>query len=411
MEERKAEAESADVSLGAGGSGNVDDAERHNMVRRGGRRPAVKRLGGKSFVSGPGGKSSSSRREKSREYSDSRRAQHREKYPTDDSSSRGFVGKSRNRDDISRIAAENARPDSGGYREVSRQTDSRRKSRGFHGKGKGEFRASANRRGARRESLSKPRSPHQNPAAAPVDRPRIDRPNLPLDSDIDLHELPVGVRAELRGLRPDAAEEVGNYLVMAGRLVAQDPEAALPYAQAVKNRASRLPVAREALAEVAYAAQRFDIALTEFRALRRMTGNPEYLPVLADCERAVGRITAAMQLIKSGLAEVDNATIRIELHLVESGIRYDQGQVKEALRVLKEAIAETGKRGSKIARARLRYAYADLLLELGHRELAEKWFSTAAGLDEFGETDAEIRLAELSGIEILTADLVVDEEE
>lgn len=258
---------------------------------------------------------------------------------------------------------------------------------------------------------AKSRSVHQNPTAAPIDRPKLERPNLPLDADIDLQELPVGVRAELRGLRPDAAEEVGNYLVMAGRLVAQDPEAALPYAQAVKNRASRLPVAREALAEVAYAAQRFDIALSEFRALRRMTGNPEYLPVLADCERAVGRVPAAIRLIKEGLAEVQSATIRIELHLVESGIRYDQGQVKEALRVLKEAIAETGKRGSKIARARLRYAYADLLLELGHRELAEKWFSTAAGLDEFGETDAEARLAELSGVEILTADLVADEEE
>jgi predicted negative regulator of RcsB-dependent stress response len=45
--------------------------------------------------------------------------------------------------------------------------------------------------------------------------------------------------------------------------------------------------------------------------------------------------------------------------------------------------------------ARLRYAYADVLLELGRRDEARRWFSAAAAADADGLTDADERLAEL----------------
>ena len=54
----------------------------------------------------------------------------------------------------------------------------------------------------------------------------------------------------------------------------------------------------EAAAETAYAAGRYDIALSEFRALRRMTGSSDYLPVMADCERALGRPHNAIKLAR-----------------------------------------------------------------------------------------------------------------
>jgi hypothetical protein len=108
------------------------------------------------------------------------------------------------------------------------------------------------------------------------------------------------VRAELRGLPKDLAEIVAAHLVVAGRLVDEDPDLAYAHAEAARRRAARLPIVREAAAETAYAAGRYDVALSEFRALRRMTGSPDYLPVMADCERALGRPHNALKLARAG---------------------------------------------------------------------------------------------------------------
>ena len=64
---------------------------------------------------------------------------------------------------------------------------------------------------------------------------------------------------------------VAGHLVLAGELIDTDPELAYRHAEAARRRAARLPIVREAAAETAYAAGRFDVALSEFRALRRMT--------------------------------------------------------------------------------------------------------------------------------------------
>ena len=44
-----------------------------------------------------------------------------------------------------------------------------------------------------------------------------------------------------------------------------------------QRRAGRLPIVREAVGEAAYAAGEFALALSEFRAVRRMTGSDAYL--------------------------------------------------------------------------------------------------------------------------------------
>ncbi|HWM40222.1 MAG TPA: hypothetical protein VNS49_24270, partial [Streptomyces sp.] len=54
--------------------------------------------------------------------------------------------------------------------------------------------------------------------------------------------------------------------------------------------------------------------------------------------------------------------------------------------------------------ARLRYAYADALLEVGGREdEAREWFAKALEADQSGATDASDRLAELDGVEFVDA--------
>lgn len=189
---------------------------------------------------------------------------------------------------------------------------------------------------------------------------------------------------------------------MAGQLVDEDPALAYAHAEAARRRAARLPIVREAAAETAYAAGHFDVALSEFRALRRMTGTHDYLPVMADCERALGRPEAALKLAKESARFDLDPSQQIEMVIVEAGARSDMDNRPEALRVLKVALTTFNHKGEelRIPRARLRYAYADQLLEDGHESQARESFQAAARLDRNGETDAQLRLDELDGLTI-----------
>ncbi|HBY24161.1 MAG TPA: hypothetical protein DEG88_13090, partial [Propionibacteriaceae bacterium] len=220
-----------------------------------------------------------------------------------------------------------------------------------------------------------------------------------------------GVRAELRGLSPELAEIVGAHMVMAGRLLATDPALAYRHADAARRRASRLPVTREATAETAYAAGEWAIALNEYRALRRMNGGNEFVAAMADCERALGRPQAALKLLKEALDASPKTNDRIELRLVEAGSRQDLGQMDEALRVLKTEIEVSSGKGSRQARANLRYGYAAMLEASGDPGQAEKWFVAAAALDDDGETDAQERAEALQGFKLEVDEDAFDDEE
>jgi tetratricopeptide (TPR) repeat protein len=218
---------------------------------------------------------------------------------------------------------------------------------------------------------------------------------------IDTRTLHRAVRAELRSLPKDLAEIVAGHLVMAGQLVDSEPELAYAHAEAARRRAARLPIVREAAAETAYAAAHFDVALSEFRALRRMTGSDDYLPVMADCERALGRPQNALKLARESERRDLDPALRIEMTIVEAGARADLGQHLEARRILERAVRD-GPPGAGLAlpHARLRYAYADLLLRADQRAEARDWFESAARLDSEQETDAQQRVDELDGFRI-----------
>lgn len=235
---------------------------------------------------------------------------------------------------------------------------------------------------------------------------RADEPETP--TEVDERVLPFAVRAELRGLPKDLGATVAAHLVAAGELIDEDPELAYRHAEAARRRAARLPVVREATAETAYAAGEYAVALNEYRALRRMTGGAEYLPVMADCERALGRPANSLKLAKEAANERLDAEQQVEMLLVEAGARDDMGQRAEALRLLKGAIG--GKGVNKQGQARLRYAYADLLERSGQAEAARQWFVMVQRLDVEGLLDAEDRINALDGF-VLEADLDEDDAE
>lgn len=229
---------------------------------------------------------------------------------------------------------------------------------------------------------------------------KADEPALP--EGLDTATLHRAVRAELRGLPKELAEIVAGHLVMAGQLLDEDPELAYTHAEAARRRAARLPIVREAAAETAYAAGHYDVALSEFRALRRMTGTHDYLPVMADCERALGRPHNAVKLAReSDRLDLDPA-LRIEMVIVEAGARHDLGQDPESRRILERAVAQVNATDPqlRVPLARLRYALADTLLGAGQDAEARASFAVAAKLDEENETDAQLRVDELDGLRI-----------
>ncbi len=219
-----------------------------------------------------------------------------------------------------------------------------------------------------------------------------DEPATP--ENFDEKSLPFPVRAEMKGLPKELANTVGAHIFAAGELIDIDPELAYKHAEAARRRAGRLPVVREAAAETAYAAGHFDVALREYRAIRRMSGGDELIPVIADCERALGKPREALETLAS--IKPQDAALKAECLLVEAGARDDLGQRDEALRILKAAIS--GRLGSKESQARLRYAYANLLEEGGDTEPALHWFNDASELDVSGDLDTADRIANLEGV-------------
>ena len=153
---------------------------------------------------------------------------------------------------------------------------------------------------------------------------------------------------------------------------------------------------REVNGVTAYHTGRWAEALAELRAARRLTGRDEYLPLMADSERALGRLDRALELVQSDGAKRLPRAAQIELRIVESGIRRDQGLTDAAVLALQVPELTDGR--LRPWSARLFYAYGDALLAAGRPEAAREAFSRAVIADEDEETDALTRLDELDGI-------------
>ncbi|MCW2815900.1 MAG: tetratricopeptide 2 [Nocardioides sp.] len=215
----------------------------------------------------------------------------------------------------------------------------------------------------------------------------------PLPEDITGAELDRAVAAQLKGLPDKLASRIARHLAAAGRLLEDDPETAYQHTLAAKARASRLAVVREAVGEAAYASGHYAEALAELRAAKRMNGATAYIPIMADCHRAVGNPEQAIKLARSPSVANFTAEAKAEMTLVESGARRDMGQLDAALRVLELAPLNNKSRGAWVVR--LRYAYADTLLAAERKQDALEWFHRTHAIDADELTDAADRAEEL----------------
>ena len=200
----------------------------------------------------------------------------------------------------------------------------------------------------------------------------------------------------LRTLPDGLAEIVALHLAAAARLLADDPDRALAHTKAASRRAGRVAIVREAVGVAAYAAGDYGTALTELKAASRISGSSDYLPMIADCERGLGRPERALALASSPEASTLDRCREGRLLIVAAGARRDLGQPEAAVLTLQVPALKSRGQGEWLAR--LRYAYADALLEVGRVGEAREWFVRSAEVDPEGATDAAERVSEMDGI-------------
>jgi HAD superfamily hydrolase (TIGR01450 family) len=194
---------------------------------------------------------------------------------------------------------------------------------------------------------------------------------------VSAEELDAAVLRGLNTLSGPNRDIVARHLVMAGQLIDLDPEQAYQHAQAAARRAGRVDLVREAAALTAYASGRYEEALREVRAVRRMRGDNSLRAIEADSERGLGRPEKAVEIIDATDTHGMELAEQVELVLVSSGARADLGQNEVGLVLVDDALAALPPDTDPELVRRLMSVKADRLRELGRDEEADQ---TEAGM-------------------------------
>lgn len=216
----------------------------------------------------------------------------------------------------------------------------------------------------------------------------VEEPQVP--EGITGRELERDAREELRSLSKETAERVARHLVAAGMLVEDDPETALAHARFAARRGGRVGAVRETYGVVAYQNGDFATAVRELRTAVRITGRHDLLPMIADCERGLGRPEKALDVASSPEAEKLGPTAMVEMMIVVAGAYADTGDLSTAIATLE--IPALRQKVDGAWQVRLWVAYADLLEAAGRSDEARSWITLAADADTERITDAADRL-------------------
>ncbi|MFT3715345.1 MAG: HAD-IIA family hydrolase [Gordonia sp. (in: high G+C Gram-positive bacteria)] len=217
-------------------------------------------------------------------------------------------------------------------------------------------------------------------------------PQIP--DDVRAGDLDPDVRRELQSLDKQTADRVARHLVVAGDVLADDPELALEHARAARARAARVGVVRETNGIAAYYAGEWQEAISELRAARRISGEGgALLPLIADSERGLGRPERAIEIADGDEGRALHGDDAVELAIVASGAHIDLGEPEAAVDRLGRQDLRVGRTGTEAAR--LFSAYAGALLAAGRRADALTWYQNAAAADVDDVTDAEYMVQDL----------------
>ncbi len=200
---------------------------------------------------------------------------------------------------------------------------------------------------------------------------------------------------ELRRMtKPTEVRDATSRLSRAVELLERgDSGAAVAEATKAKQLSPRSSSVREVLGLALYGQGRWQEALTEMKAYRRMAGRADQNHIIADCLRALGRPAEAVPLAEEELrAKVPNEA-KAEAVIVAASALADQGRFPEALAFLGRA--RTRDDVAEDYTLRLWYVKGDILARAGRRDEAAEQFRKVMRHDA-GAFDAAERLADLS---------------
>ena len=261
-------------------------------------------------------------------------------------------------------------------------------------RGRGGYQRRDDRRGGFRDDRRDSRGPRGNDRRKDANyqnyssteeyvSPNGNEPTIP--AGVSAQELDADAARALTTLSGPNRDIVARHLVMAGQLIDLDPEAAYQHAQAAVSRAGRVDVVREAAALTAYASGRYEEALREVRAVRRMRGDESLRAVEADAERGLGHPEKAVEIIDATDSSSLDLAEQVELVLVSSGARADLGQSDVGLVIVDDALAALPASAEDELRRRLMAVKAERLTELGRTEEAEEVIASMP--EEVEDTD------------------------
>ncbi len=215
-------------------------------------------------------------------------------------------------------------------------------------------------------------------------------PNEPvIPAGVTADELDADALKALKTLSGANQEIVARHLVTAGQLLDIDPELAYQHAQAAVRRAGRVDVVREAAALTAYVSGRYDEALREVRAVRRMRGDVSLRAIEADCERGLGRPERAIEIVEETDTSQLSLEDQVELILVAAGARADLGQMDYSLMIVENALRSLPEDTPSELLRRLGELRAERLQDLGRLEEA------AQVLDELPPEEDPMEIVDL----------------
>lgn len=187
---------------------------------------------------------------------------------------------------------------------------------------------------------------------------------------------------ELKTLSKENMKGVAAHIESAYLFMGEDLDAALAHAETASRRAGRVASAREALGTVHYARGEWSDALRELRTATRLGGTTHLLPMMADCQRGLGRPEKALELAESREASRLSAESLVEMAIVLSGAHRDMGNLEAAAAMLTTP-AERIAASAPMA-GRLWFALAEVLQEQGRPE-ADQWYAKAEAAGETGQ--------------------------
>ncbi|MBQ1357032.1 MAG: hypothetical protein IIY64_00690 [Aeriscardovia sp.] len=180
----------------------------------------------------------------------------------------------------------------------------------------------------KKKAVDRDRYPSQNP----YDRLRPEEPPLPRGLSWDM--LSPSDKDALRSLSREHAENVGLHILAAYGLEGEDLPLALAHAKWAASNASRIDIARECLALMAYRSQDYKTALKEFLTVRRLNGESDWIPFIADCYRGLGEPRRAIELIKQESPKA-GPEAKLEMMMVMAGAFADLGDFQKALKIVR----------------------------------------------------------------------------